>query len=221
MLEVSLHSLGDPNSSNKLFAATVRLEITDIEADKFGKSKTAYGSGVAIGFDVVLTAAHNLRCSANSPDRIHRALTVKLCLGFHDNGNPHPTAVETRYGSICAVLREWAHGHEYEFNDMAIIKLDHPFKVLKPAKYSAPPLGPLEVRILEYPGDNREQVISRCENAKVAGCMYEVKGSATYDRERKVVEFALSTMGGIYALVVYFESLAANSLQATLEVLCS
>ncbi|KAI4653578.1 hypothetical protein J4E93_001344 [Alternaria ventricosa] len=174
--------------ANGDYRSVAKLEILDEHNHEFD------ASGVLIGLDLVLTAAHNVR-HYGGENSVSRAVSIKVYIGYHRQGSSFKgTGVQQRFGKTAIVLQEWKRSEFASQNDMALIKLESKFTQVQPALYQAP-LLPVETRVLVvgYPGENKTQVRGSCPDCQTAGCMYEVAGEAT-QATKKLLEYKLSTL---------------------------
>ncbi|KAI4629845.1 uncharacterized protein J4E87_003032 [Alternaria ethzedia] len=177
-------------AANGDYRSVVKLEVLDEDDHEFD------ASGVLIGLDLVLTAAHNVR-DRGGDNNVSRAVSIKAYIGYHRQGSSFEgTGVQQRFGRIAIVLQEWKRSEFASQNDMALIKLENKFTQVTPAVYQVPSL-PVETRVLVvgYPGENKKQVRGSCPRCQTAGCMYEVAGEAKQATE-KLLEYKLSTVSG-------------------------
>ncbi|KAM3070664.1 hypothetical protein ACMFMF_008116 [Clarireedia jacksonii] len=111
--------------------------------------KTLIATGWLISADVVVTAGH---CVFDWEHSLNQVTEIKAYIGYEGRSSIGSPNVQFRKGIKVATTCEWLKSGE-SHNDVSFIKLQMPFKGIKPFKFENTPLtGTINLGVVGYPG---------------------------------------------------------------------
>jgi V8-like Glu-specific endopeptidase len=152
----------------------------------------AQGTGWLVEPDLLVTAGH---CAFDHTYGFGKASSIKAYVGYSGRRSLQRPDVQFRNGTRALTPKGWADSDVNRHNDVAFIKLDKPFRDIRPFEIRATPSkGSEMIGVVGYPMD-------KSYDGERGGLMYEQFRKTDFDLNTSalnMLEHQISTFSGMF-----------------------